>query len=186
MQSEKRIIRPSRTAHDWHLHECFGCGRHNPHGLKADFPFDEEHGEVRFVYHPQQHQLGPPEHVHGGVLAALMDEAQGVLCFHVGHLILTDRLNMKYHKATPIDQPIQIRCWMTSVRRRRLYTRGTIHNLEGELLVSSRAVWYLLPERLIRRLYSEKFTADYEYIRQVIELNRRRAKEIRKRLRQSR
>lgn len=139
---------------------------------------------MRFEYTPRGFEIGAPGYVHGGVLAAIMDEAQGVLCFHVGHVVMTDQLRMKYHKATQLESPCHVRCWITAVRKRRMYTRGTLESGDGSLLVSSSAVWYLLPERLTRRLfYSESDPSEPERIRSVLEANRRRAREIRKRLR---
>ncbi len=175
---------PSRNARDWHRPHCYGCGPENEHGLHADFAFDESSGEVRFTYRPNGFEIGAPGFVHGGVLAAIMDEAQGVLCFHVGHIVMTDELRMKYHRATPLEGPSEVRCWITAVRKRRMYTRGTITAPDGSLLVSSSAVWYLLPERLMRRLFStDQDEGEAERIRGVVEANRRRAREIRKRLR---
>ena len=184
MVPELPAAEPSMNARDWHRPNCYGCGPENAHGLHADFTFDIESGELCFEYNPRGFEIGAPGYVHGGVLAAVMDEAQGVLCFHVGHVVMTDQLRMKYHRATSLDSPFQVRCWITAVRKRRMYTRGTIAAGDGTLLVSSSAVWYLLPERLTRRLfYSEENQTEPLRIREVLEANRRRAREIRKRLR---
>ncbi len=178
---------PSITGQDWHKPDCFGCGPLNPHGLHADFRFHEETGEVRFSYTSRSHQEGAPGYVHGGVLASLLDEAQGVLCFHVGHAVMTDELSMKYHVATPLNSSFHVRCWLTAVRRKRLYTRATIQNDEGVTLVSSRAVWYVLSERLMRRMFKDQFPPDEQVrIHSILEVNRKRAKGIRKRLRRER
>ena len=186
MQPEIEKIRPSLNGTEWHEPSCFGCGSENPHGLHAEFLFNEETGEVQFDYKSKGFETGAPGYFHGGVLATLMDEAQGVLCFHVGHMIMTDRLYMKYHKASAIGGVLKIRCWITAVRKRRMYTRGTIHSVNGDLLVSTSAVWYLLPDRVVRRLiYTESMEDEFQRIRKVLELNRRRAKEIRKKIRES-
>ncbi len=57
--------------------ECFGCGHHNPHGLKislypqqaADVPAPSVSGE----FTPAQHLHGFPGITHGGILYAAMD-----------------------------------------------------------------------------------------------------------------
>ncbi len=170
---------------DWHSPQCYGCGPENEHGLGAEFRFHEETGEVRFTYEPRPFQLGAPGFLHGGVTAALLDEAQGVLCFHIGHAIMTEQLDIKYHKAIPLDRPVDIRCWITSVRRRRIYTRATIHNKEGDLYASSRAAWYVLPERMMERMFSLKLNPEWAVrTKGTIEANRKRAREIRRRIRE--
>lgn len=169
---------------DWHSTKCYGCGPENEHGLGAEFRFHTETGEVRFSYDPKPFEIGAPGFLHGGVTAALLDEAQGVLCFHIGHAIMTEQLNIKYHKAIPLDKPVDIRCWITSVRRRRIYTRATIHSKEGDLYASSRAAWYLLPERLMERMFSLKQHPEWAArTKGTLEANRKRAREIRRRIR---
>ncbi len=174
----------SVNARDWHHSNCYGCGVDNAKGLHADFPFHEETGEVRFQYSVERSFEGAPGFVHGGVLAALLDEAQGTLCYHVGHFVMTEQLHIKYHRATHLIEPVSIRCWLTAVRKRRLYTRGTIHSTSGDLLASSSASWYVLPERVLQKLFAERFSAEYHATNAaILELNRKRAREIRRRLR---
>ncbi len=174
---------PSLNSHDWHHTNCFGCGVKNNHGLHQDFPFDEKTGEVKFSFRAEEFMEGAPGYVHGGIIASILDEAQGVLCFHIGHAVMTDQLNMKYHFATSLNEEIQIRCWLTAVRKRRLYTKATIHNKDGKLLVSSRAVWYVLPERFMRKKFQHGFPPEEEQrITKTLEANRKRAKSIRKRI----
>ncbi len=150
-----------------------------------DFPFDEERGEVSFAFTSNENMQGAPGFVHGGIIASLLDEAQGVLCFHIGHAVMTSDLHIKYHNATPAGEEIYFRCWLTAVRRRRLYTRATVHDRAGRLLVSSRAIWYALPERFMRRKFQDGFPEEESArISSILEANRRRAKAIRKKIRQ--
>jgi acyl-coenzyme A thioesterase PaaI-like protein len=190
MDSKKDIlVFPSKYGQDWHHKNCFGCGRENPFSLKADFTFDEETGEVRFEYIIRSEYEGAPGYSHGGILASLLDEAQGCLCFHVGHVVMTEKLHINYHKAVPLNHPIQIRAWLTAVRKRRLYTRGVIYIIDTEtkkeeLYVSSSASWYVLPERVQRRIFQTEMPEEkMEKQRKILELNRKRAREIRLRLR---
>lgn len=173
---------PSLVAQDWHHLNCYGCGEKNDRGLHCDFPFDPDSGEMNFSYRTEPFMEGAPGFVHGGILASLLDEAQGVLCFHIGHAVMTDQLSIKYHHATPLGHTIQIRCWLTAVRKRRMYTKATIHDESGRLLVSGRASWYVLPERLMRRKFQEKFPPEEEVrVKTILEENRKRARSIRKR-----
>ena len=184
MQSEREFPGTSLTGRDWHHPNCYGCGDQNHNGLHADFLFNEVSGDVEFEYLPTDRFEGAPGYSHGGMLATLLDEAQGCLCFHIGHVVMTEKLHMNYHKATPLDAPVKVRAWLTAVRKRRLYTRATISSLQDELYVSSSASWYVLPERLMRRMFQGKYNADFTLQSMaLIDLNRKRAKEIRRRLR---
>ena len=174
---------PSQTGRDWHHPNCFGCGEDNTRGLKADFRFDSETGEVRFEYIPDKFLEGAPGYTHGGILASLLDEAQGVLCFHLGHFVMTNELNINYIHAVPLDKPVVIRAWLTAVRKRRLHTRAEIVSAaDGDILCKSRAKWYIMPERVYRRMFGDKMHLDE--IALVLSENKKRTREIRKKLKE--
>ncbi|MEM7179884.1 MAG: PaaI family thioesterase [Spirochaetota bacterium] len=174
----------SQNSQDWHHLNCYACGPANKLSLHADFLFDEATGEVRFTYKTFAEHEGAPDCVHGGVLATLLDESQGVLCFHLGHFVMTDQLSLKYHKASPLQEKLTIRAWLSSVRKRRMYTKGTIHSQSGELLVSSKAKWYVFPEKAIARKF-QLSTLRVEHLCKVMEENRKRGKAIRRRLKEA-
>ncbi|MCB1156144.1 MAG: PaaI family thioesterase [Leptospiraceae bacterium] len=181
---KKDIVKPSRIAPDLHPDDCYVCGRENFASLKASILFDEENGEVKFTHNFLGHEKGAPGKrrlVHGGAIAALLDEAQGVLAHHIGHIVMTDQLYLRYHKATPLEEVVEVHAWITTVRKRRLYTRATLKSAQGEVLVSSSGRWYLLPDRMIDRINKDSDELVKGFQKELIEVNRSRAKEIRKR-----
>jgi acyl-coenzyme A thioesterase PaaI-like protein len=166
-----------------HLHHdnCLGCGATNSYSFHIPSTFNLENGEVEFIYQLRKEHEGAPGHAHGGALALLLDESQGVLCHHLGHFVMTDGFSIKYHKATPLFRDLKIRAWLTSARSKRLYTKARIE-LNGELLVESKIKWYIIPERLLERRFGGSTGLR---LSTHLEPNRVRAKEIRRRLRNS-
>lgn len=173
----------SHVGQDIHHENCFACGPKNPLSLGVPSTFNEEKGEVEFTYTLNQNHEGAPGHSHGGVLAAILDEAQGVLCHHLGYFVMTDYFTIKYHKATPLFTPLKIRAFLTAARRRRLYTKASISLSTGETLVESSIRWYILPEKVLARKFPTP-TSNFsgEKILHILEVNRQRAREIRRRL----
>ena len=94
---------------------------------------------------------------------------------------MTDQLYLRYHKATPLEEVVEVHAWITTVRKRRLYTRATLKSAQGEVLVSSSGRWYLLPDRMIDRINKDSDELVKGFQKELIEVNRSRAKEIRKR-----
>ncbi len=177
-----RATKGSQVGQDWHHVNCFGCGQENPKGLKADFPFHGETGEVRFTYSAEKFYEGAPGFAHGGVLAAILDEAQGVVCFHAGHFVMTDQLYVRYLKATPLNEDLEVRAWITMVRKRRLYTKATIHmKRTGELLASSKARWYDMPERIYTRMFHRSPLA-MDRMKEMLDENKKRGRLLRQTL----
>jgi acyl-coenzyme A thioesterase PaaI-like protein len=176
------IYKASKVGQDWHHANCYGCGPENPVGLHMEFPFDEESGEVVFkIKIPSQFE-GAPGFVHGGVLASLLDEAQGVLCFHIGHFVMTDQLHIKYRKACPLNTELEFKAIITAVRKRRLYTKATVTNPEtGDIHVYSHARWYDMQEKVITRMF-QNTSLSLDNLLNTMELNKKRGKEIRRRI----
>jgi acyl-coenzyme A thioesterase PaaI-like protein len=185
MKHSSKSNNASIISQDWHHLNCYGCGPSNKYGLHADFTFCEESGEVRFEYTIPIQFEGAPGYTHGGVLASLLDEAQGVLCFHLGHFVMTDRLYINYHRATPLNTQLTIRAWLTMVRRKRLYSKGKIYNSAQELLVSSKARWFVFRPLIFGKIFKNKFSEkELDRLTIILEKNRQRGKKIRKRLRE--
>ena len=178
------MIRPHGKASlvGQHLHHdnCFACGALNNYSFHIPSTFDEQKGEVCFTYQLRKEHEGAPGYAHGGGLALILDEAQGVLCHHLGHFVMTDGFSIKYHKATPLYKDIKVTAWLTSARSKRLYTKARIE-LGDELLVESKIKWYIIPERLLERRFGEDGMGGR--LKERLEPNRVRAKEIRRRLR---
>ncbi len=172
-------LKPSRVGQDLHHDNCFACGALNNYSFHIPSTFDEKKGEVEFIYQLRREHEGAPGHAHGGGLALILDEAQGVLCHHLGHYVMTDGISIKYYKATPLYKDLRVTAWLTSARSKRLYTKARIE-LGDEVLVESKVKWYIIPERLIERRFGGAFNTK---MRDALELNRVRAKEIRRRLR---
>ncbi len=54
--------------------DCFGCGHHNPHGLKIEIWSDDDTPEcLKGEFHPPEHMTGFPGITHGGAIYAALD-----------------------------------------------------------------------------------------------------------------
>lgn len=72
---------------------------------------------------------GPPGCVHGGWLAALLDQAVGDAVGRRGILCMTGNLNVDYRKPTPLNAPLTIAARVTGTERRKVFVSGEIrHN----------------------------------------------------------
>ncbi len=110
------LIKQPNSAH------CFVCGLSNLKGLRLSF-YETSATEVIATYTPPADYEGYPGVLHGGIVAALLDEAGGrvVMIGAHTHFMLTARLNVKYRRPTPIGQPLTVYGQLTK-RRGRLAT----------------------------------------------------------------
>jgi acyl-coenzyme A thioesterase PaaI-like protein len=98
---------------------CFICGRNNPHGLYMTF-FDNGKDEVLCEYTVSEDYQGYPGIVHGGIVAAMMDEAVGRVAM-IGdhhHFMFSVKLQVKYRHNVPTQTPLLIRGKVVRLRGR--------------------------------------------------------------------
>ncbi len=85
---------------------CFVCSPHNPHGLRLHFGYAD--GEVSATFTPDQWHQGWQGVIHGGILAALLDEAMAYTLFFAGLRGVTVRMNVRYRKAVHAGETIVV------------------------------------------------------------------------------
>jgi len=114
--------------------DCFVCGRNNPRGLRMTF-YDNGDDEVVSDYTIASEYQGYPGIVHGGVLAAILDEIVGRISliedFH--QFMMSVRLDVKYRKPVPTDMPLHIVGRRESLKGRFGRARGMIYLANGTL-----------------------------------------------------
>lgn len=88
---------------------CFVCGLANAYGLHLRF-YDNSPGEVIADYTVSENYQGYPGVVHGGIVAAMLDEAAGRS--HMGgdppRFLYTARLEIRYRQNVPVGQPLRL------------------------------------------------------------------------------
>jgi acyl-coenzyme A thioesterase PaaI-like protein len=129
---------------------CFVCGRENPSGLKLDF-YETAPGEVVVDYTVPEQFQGYPGVVHGGIVAAILDEVTGRV--HMGgdppRFMYTARLDIRYRKNVPIGQPLRIIGHAGKSKERMALATGQIFGPEGDLLAEAEAVLVNVPDGIV-------------------------------------
>lgn len=69
---------------------------------------------------------GPPEHAHGGSMAAVLDEVLGLAAWAAGYAIVVANLNINFRCMLPILQVVQVDTEIVSVEGRKVLVRGKI------------------------------------------------------------
>ncbi|MFD0803057.1 PaaI family thioesterase [Streptomonospora algeriensis] len=71
---------------------------------------------------------GPPGLVHGGWLAALLDQALGAAAGAEGMPGLTADLNVNYRNPSPLDTPLEVTARVTGTERRKVFVAGEVRH----------------------------------------------------------
>ncbi len=128
---------------------CFVCGRENPVGLGVRWANDRGAGEVRGEVVVAEHFNGYPGVVHGGVVAALLDETAGRTVLMDGgfeDLMVTAKLEVVYRRPTPTGTRLELVGRLLGRHGDRAEATAELQLEDGTVLAQARAVLARPPE----------------------------------------
>lgn len=114
---------------------CFACGPYNAIGLHMRFEREGESGVRADVMLGEEFQ-GWEGAAHGGIVAALLDEAMAHAAGMLGHRGVTAGLDMRFRKPVPLGAPLTVRGRVLWVRRNVLSTQAEVAAPDGTVLAS--------------------------------------------------
>lgn len=133
--------------------KCFVCGVENLNGLHLKF-YEENPGEVTVEYTVPEQFQGYPGVVHGGIVAAMLDEVAGRA--HMGgdppRFMFTARLDVRYRRNVPVNQPLRIIGRAVKSRGRTAIALSQIFGPDGELLAEAEALLVNVPDDVVKEV----------------------------------
>ena len=126
-----------------HDPRCWGCGD-APGGIRLPLPAAEgaERYEARFRF-DERHQAGPGL-VHGGLVAAALDEACGLLATWYRFPAVTARLFVRYRRPVAINRELTVRSAIERTHGRRIHARGELRDGDT-MLADARGAFLHVP-----------------------------------------
>jgi acyl-coenzyme A thioesterase PaaI-like protein len=109
-----------------HVPYCFGCSPDNPHGLKIDFTIKDN--VVIGEFTSDTHHMGPPDAVHGGIIATLIDESMSF--FGRGVLkedVRTMRVEIVFRNQAPIGEQLWVEARLQEDKSRKLIITSRVY-----------------------------------------------------------
>jgi acyl-coenzyme A thioesterase PaaI-like protein len=129
---------------------CFVCGLENPHGLHLRF-HETGPGEITAEYIAPEHFQGYPGVVHGGIVAAMLDEVTGRVHMNGDppRFMYTARLEIRYRKNVPVGQFLRLVGRAGESKRRTAVASGALYDAKGELLAEADALLVDIPAEVL-------------------------------------
>ena len=95
---------------------------------------------------------GPPGHVHGGALSAVLDEVMGIAGWVGGHPVLAAELNVQFRRSVPLHTCMEFHGWIEKVDGRKVHIRSVLVDAKGERYVDAQGLFMTLPEARIEEM----------------------------------
>lgn len=118
-------------------------------------PVTYEYGDMSITAHVRFHEgyQGPPACVHGGIVAALLDDALGRTRHLTGRNCVTGSLDISYRKPTPLNVDLVVQARIDEILERKFLVTGEILH-EGHVTASAKAVFVFLADEKFNALVS--------------------------------
>ena len=134
---------------------CFVCGRENPFGLKLDF-YTHSPGKVRVDLKVPSEYEGYPGIVHGGIIAAILDECGGrAQMTDPDRFMVTAQLNVRYRLPVPTETALVVLGEAGESRGRVSSAHSEIQNLDGQILAEAELVLVDIPKSQLANVNPE-------------------------------
>ena len=130
-----------------HYPFCWGCSV-GTDGLGFDWRFE---GDTLHAEHVVREEFqGAPGMAHGGIVAALLDEACGQAARPLVSPGVTSRLEVRYLAPVPVEEPLRISAQVVERGERRVRAEASILDRDGLVLAHAQAdVVLVRPEHFL-------------------------------------
>jgi len=138
---------------------CFLCGTENDMSLKMTWYEDHNEQQVHATVIVPEHFNGYPRVVHGGIVAAILDETSGravMLKSGKDALMVALKLEVTFRRPTPTDTPLTVIGWVIKQRTSRAEVAGEIRLPDGTLTAECKAVVVRPPQEILDGWEAEK------------------------------
>ena len=138
---------------------CFLCGRDNPVSLKVKWFNEPEEGRIRATVTVPDTHCSYPGVVHGGVLAALLDETAGRAVMLNGdfeRLMVAVKLEVEFRRVTPTGTPVELVGWVVRDHGSKAEVAAEIRLPDGTVSARSTGLLVRPPAQVTERWEAER------------------------------
>jgi uncharacterized protein (TIGR00369 family) len=136
---------------DERSNHCFGCSPNNPQGLHLKFNINAEALTATAPVCLTRMHEGPPGHIHGGIIAVLMDEAMSKLNRPLNVVAMTRNMQIDYLRPSPLGQTLSLNSRHLRREGRKLFHHAELIDAEGHILAQATGLFIVIDPSVIER-----------------------------------
>lgn len=125
---------------------CFGCGKDNSIGLKLELEFDDDTKTAFGQYAAHELLEGPPNIIHGGIIATILDETMITVNKYMEIMAITSEITIRYLQPAFIKENLYIRGWYVKKSKRVVENRAEIENEMGKIVARAKGKYMEVDE----------------------------------------
>jgi acyl-coenzyme A thioesterase PaaI-like protein len=136
-------------------------GLRNPTGLHLQYHLEGEH--VVTTWTPNDDHAGFPGLVHGGLVAAVLDDVMGRCSVLQRRWVVTGRMETRYREGAPIGAPLRVEGWSTRFTRRVMQAEASMTLETGAVVAQANGTYLPVPRAMLDRMV-ESWPGFAEYV----------------------
>lgn len=114
---------------------CFVCGKENPKGLKVNFTISD--GKTKGETILDKEYQGYSGIIHGGIIAALLDEACAYAAISLGYYTVTAEIKIRYKNILKPEEKIIIEAEANQIKSKLIEAKAQIKNLKNTIIAEA-------------------------------------------------
>jgi acyl-coenzyme A thioesterase PaaI-like protein len=96
--------------------------------------------------------MGPPGHVHGGAMAATLDEAMGAVAWMNNFQCVAATIKISFLEMLPLETETIVEAKIDRVEGRKIHLRATLTNPGGTVVAEGTGLFVVLREEVLKAL----------------------------------
>ena len=129
---------PIPPHHDY----CLGCGPQNPHGFQIHVHSTQSGVHLRHAF--DNRHVGAPGVVHGGAVAAVLDDLFGFLLFKAGGPAVTRQLTVDYLAPLQLGVTYDFTAAIDDLQGRKLHVSALVADPRGATVATASALFIMV------------------------------------------
>jgi acyl-coenzyme A thioesterase PaaI-like protein len=96
--------------------------------------------------------MGPPGHVHGGAMAATLDEAMGAAAWMNNHHCVAATIKISFLEMLPVESETIVEAAIDRVEGRKIHLSAMLKSLTGKVVAEGTGLFVVLRDEVLRNL----------------------------------
>jgi acyl-coenzyme A thioesterase PaaI-like protein len=96
--------------------------------------------------------MGPPGHVHGGAMAATLDEAMGAAAWMNDFQCVAATIKISFLEMLPVETETIVEAKIDRVEGRKIHLRATLTNPAGKIVAEGTGLFIVLRDEVLKSL----------------------------------
>lgn len=114
---------------------CFVCGKQNPKGLKVQFSHGNGNSHAELIL--EREYQGYSGIIHGGIIAALLDEACVYAANSLGFNTVTAELKIRFKNSVAPQEKIVVEAQANHIKSKLIEAKAWIKDLNNSLIAEA-------------------------------------------------